>query len=108
MKALEMFLDWCCWTWKMGLRQRWNHDRLGFALTVSERRQKMLLTRDYIAQKEINDMRRIIMHARMRVETSKAVGGSAVISTTRHAAKIGLDNETALVILQDLYFSQLR
>lgn len=78
--------------WVSWRQRRWKR--------AMKRRNAEKTLRDYVAQSEINAMRQIINEA-----TEQASRG-AILSTSRQAAKIGLSNDAALVILQWLLMSR--
>lgn len=82
---------------KTWLYFRWHKDRLGLVLSVMQRKVTTQLIRDTQAKCEIAAMRRIIVEAKLAAQRG------AVISTSRHAASIGFDKESALVVLQWFY-----
>ena len=82
------------WTtrWKRWTQRRW--------LAAMQRRNSEKLIRDTVARLEISAMRELI-----RAAEEHAARG-AVLSTTRHAAKIGVSQDAVLVILQWLLMSR--
>lgn len=80
---------------------RWFHAVVAkHCRTVWQRREAELALRDFKARQEIVRM------AELLADCQEAAQRGAAISTTRRAAKGGIDQETALVILQRLYYSQ--